>query len=118
MNERPRSYSDVEWCVEDTLSAVGPHIKLGTPLGLGASFAVRRLSIIDYVDFVRRGALPANIRVSEFYFQPRSFLDSPLAHQSYMSSNYTHSSNGEELTLQKALLVLKRVSALTLTGWS
>jgi acyl-CoA hydrolase len=42
------------------------------------------------VDFVRRGRLPDNIRVSEFYFQPGSFLDSPLAQQSYMSSNYTH----------------------------
>jgi acyl-CoA hydrolase len=45
---------------------------------------------LAYVDFVRRGKLPDNIRVSEFYFQPGSFLDSPLAQQSYMSSNYTH----------------------------
>src|SRR5919108_4691757 len=35
MNERPRTYSDVETCVEDTLSTIGQHIKLGTPLGLG-----------------------------------------------------------------------------------
>ena len=136
MTERPRTYSDVETCVEDTLSAVGPHIKLGTPLGLGkANHLVNEffrraredskiklhiftaLSLdrppwkselerrfieplserlfggypsLEYVDFVRRGELPANIRVSEFYFQPGSFLDSPLAQQSYMSSNYTH----------------------------
>jgi acyl-CoA hydrolase len=45
---------------------------------------------LDYVDPVRRGELPANIRVSEFYFQPASFLDSPLAQQQYVSSNYTH----------------------------
>ncbi|MGH7448367.1 MAG: acetyl-CoA hydrolase, partial [Longimicrobiales bacterium] len=38
----------------------------------------------------RRGELPANIRVNEFYFQPGSFLDSPLAQQQYVSSNYTH----------------------------
>jgi acyl-CoA hydrolase len=31
-----------------------------------------------------------NIRVTEFYFQPGSFIDSPLAQQSYVSSNYTH----------------------------
>lgn len=35
MNEGPRPYSDVETLVEDTLSRVGQHIKLGTPLGLG-----------------------------------------------------------------------------------
>lgn len=136
MNERPRTYSDVETCVEDAISAVGPNIKLGTPLGLGkANHLVNEffrraredskiklhiftaLSLgrppwkgelerrflqplserlfggypsLEYVDFVRRGELPANIRVSEFYFQPGSFLDSPLAQQSYMSSNYTH----------------------------
>lgn len=136
MNERPRTYSDVETCVDDTLSAVGPQIKLGTPLGLGkANHLVNEffrraredpkiklhiftaLSLdrpkwkgelerrfleplserlfggyptLGYVDFVRRGELPANIQVSEFYFQPGSFLDSPLAQQSYMSSNYTH----------------------------
>jgi acyl-CoA hydrolase len=45
---------------------------------------------LDYVNFVRQGKLPPNIRVSEFYFQPGSFLNSPLAQQSYMSSNYTH----------------------------
>ncbi len=45
---------------------------------------------LEYIDFVRRGKLPHNIRVSEFYFQPGSFLNNPLAQQSYMSSNYTH----------------------------
>jgi len=136
MNEGPRTYSDVETCVEDTLSKVGPHIKLGTPLGLGkANHLVNEffrraqedskihlhiftaLSLdrpqwkgeferrfleplserlfggypsLSYVDYVRRGKLPNNIRVSEFYFQPGSFLDSLLAQQNYMSSNYTH----------------------------
>jgi acyl-CoA hydrolase len=45
---------------------------------------------LEYVDLCKRGKLPKNIRVTEFYFQPGSFLDSPLAQQSYMSSNYTH----------------------------
>jgi acyl-CoA hydrolase len=136
MNGGPRSYSDVETLVEDTLNTVGPRINLGTPLGLGKAnhlvneffrrakedskiklhiftalsldrpqwkgeFERRFLEPLSerlfggypslaYVDFVRRGKLPDNIRVSEFYFQPGSFLDSPLAQQSYMSSNYTH----------------------------
>lgn len=45
---------------------------------------------LAYVDPLRRGELPDNIRVSEFYFQPGSFLNSPLAQQHYVSSNYTH----------------------------
>jgi len=45
---------------------------------------------LAYVDAVRNGNLPANIRVTEFYFQPGSFVRSPLAQQMYVSSNYTH----------------------------
>jgi acyl-CoA hydrolase len=45
---------------------------------------------LAYVDPVRQGTLPDNIRVSEFYFQPGSVVDSPLAQQHYVSSNYTH----------------------------
>jgi acyl-CoA hydrolase len=45
---------------------------------------------LEYVDPLKRGTLPDNIRVTEFYFRPGSFLNSPLAQQSYMSSNYTH----------------------------
>ena len=45
---------------------------------------------LDYVAPLRDGTLPDNIRVSEFYFQPGSFLRSPLAQQNYVSSNYTH----------------------------
>ena len=45
---------------------------------------------LDYVDLVMKRKLPENIRVTEFYFQPGSFLKSPLAQQNYMSSNYTH----------------------------
>jgi acyl-CoA hydrolase len=136
MNERPKHYSDVETCVEDTLRKVGRRIVLGTPLGLGKAnhivneFYLRACAdpsidlqiftaltlarphwkselerrfiepIADrlfggypelaYFDPLKRGELPDNIRVTEFYFQPGSFLDSPLAQQSYMSSNYTH----------------------------
>src|SRR5207253_2469376 len=45
---------------------------------------------LEYLAPLKRGKLPENIRVTEFYFQPGSLLDSPLAQQSYMSSNYTH----------------------------
>lgn len=45
---------------------------------------------LEYVDPLRSGELPDNIRVSEFYFQPGRFSDSPLAQQQHVSSNYTH----------------------------
>src|SRR2546423_5775792 len=45
---------------------------------------------LEYVEPLKRGRLPENICVTEFYFQPGSFLDSPLAQRSYMCSNYTH----------------------------
>src|SRR5438552_1207309 len=45
---------------------------------------------LAYLDPLKRGTLPDNIRVTEFYFRPGSFLKSPLAQQNYMSSNYTH----------------------------
>ena len=45
---------------------------------------------LAYVDPLRQGTLPDNIRVTEFYFQPGSLLNSALAQQQYVSSNYTH----------------------------
>ena len=45
---------------------------------------------LKYVEPLKRKQLPKNIRVTEFYFQPGSLLNSPLAQQSYMCSNYTH----------------------------
>ncbi|WP_406827767.1 acetyl-CoA hydrolase/transferase C-terminal domain-containing protein [Microbulbifer sp. ARAS458-1] len=49
----------------------------------------------DYQDLAynqarRRGLLPKNVEVCEFFMQPGSFLNSPNAQQSYVSSNYTH----------------------------
>lgn len=136
MSDRPRYFSDVETCIEETLRKIGRRIQLGTPLGLGkANHLVNefyrraceddRIDLriftaltlgrprwrselerrfveplaerlfgnypeLGYVEAVRDGTLPANVRVSEFYFQPGSFLESPLAQQSYISSNYTH----------------------------
>ncbi len=45
---------------------------------------------LDYLDPVRSGELPENIRVREFYFQPGAFMKSSLAQQNHVSSNYTH----------------------------
>ncbi len=45
---------------------------------------------LDYVDAMRKDALPANITVEEFYLQSGALLGSRTAQRSYMSVNYTH----------------------------
>ena len=49
----------------------------------------------DYQDLAynqarRKGLLPDNVEVCEFFMQPGSFLSTPSAQQSYVSANYTH----------------------------
>lgn len=45
---------------------------------------------LDYLLDRRRGVLPANIHVYEFFEQPGAELNNPYTQQHYMSSNYTH----------------------------
>ena len=45
---------------------------------------------LEYAEARRVGRLPANVRVSEFYFQSGALLDNPDAQQEYISLNYTH----------------------------
>ncbi len=45
---------------------------------------------LAYLKPSKRDALPANIRVFEFFFQPGSMLNSTSAQRHYISVNYTH----------------------------
>lgn len=45
---------------------------------------------LDYWEALRGDALPANIRVTEFFFQPATLLGRAQAQQDYLCSNYTH----------------------------
>lgn len=45
---------------------------------------------LEYAQAVRRGSLPDNIRVVDFFLQPGQWLGAPLAQQKYTSLNYTH----------------------------
>lgn len=45
---------------------------------------------LDYMDDLRRNALPANIQVQEFYFKSGSLLNNDDAQQNYICTNYTH----------------------------
>ncbi|MEP7246844.1 MAG: acetyl-CoA hydrolase/transferase C-terminal domain-containing protein, partial [Gammaproteobacteria bacterium] len=45
---------------------------------------------LEYVHALRRGDVPANIHIIEFFLEPGAFLDSAHAQQNYLSANYTH----------------------------
>src|SRR5690554_6204840 len=45
---------------------------------------------LDYLRDLRRGVLPDNVVVSEFFFQPGAMLSVDHAQQHYISTNYTH----------------------------
>ena len=45
---------------------------------------------LEYVKALRKGALPSNIEVKEFYTKAGAFLKNRHVQQNYMSSNYTH----------------------------
>jgi len=44
---------------------------------------------LDYLKDQRRGELPANVQLQEFYLQPGSQLQNPKAQQAYVSLNYS-----------------------------
>ncbi|MET1079363.1 MAG: acetyl-CoA hydrolase/transferase C-terminal domain-containing protein [Pseudomonas sp.] len=44
---------------------------------------------LDYLHDLRRGTLPSNIQLEEFYLQPGSLLGNPAAQQAYVSLNYS-----------------------------
>ncbi len=61
---------------------------------------------LDWTLAQRRSALPANIRVEEFYLQSGALLNSSQAQRSYTSINYTHvaramASRGVNLIVQR-----------------
>jgi len=45
---------------------------------------------LEYVHAMKRGDVPANIRIVEFFLEPGAWLNSDHAQQHYLSSNYTH----------------------------
>lgn len=45
---------------------------------------------LDYVQPLRKGTLPDNITIVEFFFLAGKWLSTPAAQQNYISANYTH----------------------------
>ena len=44
---------------------------------------------LAYAAALRRGGLPSNIKVSEFYFHPGAYMKTPYAQQHYLCANYS-----------------------------
>lgn len=44
----------------------------------------------DYMLDLRKGALPPNVKMKEFYYKAGSVKNDPMAQQNHYSSNYTH----------------------------
>jgi acyl-CoA hydrolase len=63
---------------------------------------------LSYVRALRRGDLPANISVSEFYLRPGAWLDVAPAQRAYVSLNYTHA--GREV-LRRGVNVIAQLVA-------
>jgi len=61
---------------------------------------------LDYMRDLRRGALPPNVELFEFYFRPGAMLGVPHAQQNYISSNYTHAARDILARGVNAILVM------------
>jgi acyl-CoA hydrolase len=76
------------------LSLLTPKPAPGLEQRFVAPFAARQFGAdypdLDYAVARRDGRLPANIRVSEFYFLSGALLNNPGAQREYTSQNYTH----------------------------
>jgi acyl-CoA hydrolase len=63
---------------------------------------------LDYIAALKKGELPPNVRVSEFFFQAGAFLNTPLAQQCYTSINYSHAG---QLLLDRGVNVVAQIVA-------
>jgi acyl-CoA hydrolase len=61
---------------------------------------------LDYLGDLRRGEMPRNIELFEFYFRPGAMLGIAAAQQNYVSSNYTHAARDMLARGVNAVLVM------------
>ncbi|WP_154222471.1 acetyl-CoA hydrolase/transferase C-terminal domain-containing protein [Marinicella rhabdoformis] len=67
---------------------------------------------LDYIDDVVKNAIPANMKLTEFYMQSGKMLRSATAQRHYISSNYTHAARD---ILDKGMNVLVQMVAVKQT---
>lgn len=150
----PRHFDSLDACLDDLLAFTGPHVVIGTPLGIGKPNALlnllyarikadpaRSLRILtalslqkpqtssaleeaflrpfidrvfgnypdlDYVNDLRKGRLPANVDVSEFFLKSGDYLRNDYAQQNYMATHYTHAAR--DMLLQGVNVVAQAVA--------
>jgi hypothetical protein len=68
---------------------------------------------LAYVDALRAGRLPPNIRIVEFFFLAGRWLQVPFAQQHYISANYTHAPS---FLLARGLNVVTQLVAKRMVG--
>jgi acyl-CoA hydrolase len=68
----------------------------------------------DYLGAQRRDALPANVRIIEFFFTPGLALDWPQSQQNYLAANYTQVTR--DVLDRGVNVVLQLIATRTLAG--
>ena len=71
---------------------------------------------LDYAADLRRGRLPANVRITEFYLRPGASLGVAAAQRHYVSSNYTHAAR--DLAHRGVNVVAQMVAPAAGAGYS
>lgn len=69
---------------------------------------------LEYVAAAKRGALPPNVEVIEFYFEPGAWLGVDRAQQDYLAANYTHV--GRDFLARGANVIAQNVAKRTVGG--
>ena len=68
---------------------------------------------LTYINDVKKGSVPTNMKLTEFYMQSGKMLRSPFAQRHYTSSNYTHAARD---MLAKGLNVVMQMVAIKHTA--
>lgn len=91
---RVRDDSAIDLEIVTALSLDVPQPKHWLARRLSAPIAERLFGAdyprLEYLVDLERGRVPANIRVTEFYFSSGAALGNPVRQRNYISSNYTH----------------------------
>jgi acyl-CoA hydrolase len=74
---------------------------------------------LEYAEARRAGRLPANVRVSEFYFQSGAMLGNDDAQREYVSLNYTHAARDlAEMSINVVTVLVARRNESGRERWS
>ncbi len=90
--QRIKAMPERSLTIYTALSLGRPHASSDLEQRLMAPFLERvfgNYPELDYLKDQRRGELPANVQLQEFYLQPGSQLQNPKAQQAYVSLNYS-----------------------------